>query len=285
MNFFKAVILILLVSFTNTGVALPDNNSVFVYQSGRQIPVAQSVDVVIIGGTTAAVSAAVSAAGEGADVYLVAPKPYLGEDMCATLRLELKKERPLVSRIEQQLFGDRARVTPLEVKSLLSKSLTDAGVGFVFGSYVTDVLWDSPGNPAGVVIANRAGRQAVVAKVIIDATDRAWVCRMAGASTHISDDQEIEFKRMVVMPGTDTQNPVYVEHTLNIKMDNMNYPALALAEQTAREKTYTPGQLRASESLFLLIRLFAWQKRKIRVIKASFTLTSSKCGELITCMF
>lgn len=246
----KSILLIIIVYLSFSGSASPDRSNRFVYQSERQIPVVQSVDVVIIGGTTAAVSAAVSAAGEGADVFLVAPKPYLGEDMCATLRLELKKERPLVSRIEQQLFGERTRVTPLEVKSLLNRSLTDAGVKFVFGSYVTEVLRDNRGNPAGVVMANRAGRQAVLAKVIIDATDRAWVCRMAGASTRITGDQEIEFKRMVIIPGTDDQNPVFVEHALNIPMDTMNYAALALAEQLAREKTYTPGQLRASESLF-----------------------------------
>lgn len=246
------IFVIILVFLFSSGNATPDRTNRFVYQSGRQIPVAQSVDVVVIGGTSAAVSAAVSAANKGADVYLVAPKPYLGEDLCATLRLELKNERPLVSRIEHQLFGQRNRVTPLEVKSLLNKSLTDAGVNFVFGSYVTEVLWDNRGNPAGVVIANRAGRQAVLAKVIIDATELAWVCRMAGASTHITGDQEIEFKRMVIMPGTAEQNPVYVEHTLNIPMDHMNYQALALAEQTGREKTYTPGQLRASESLFYI---------------------------------
>jgi NADPH-dependent 2,4-dienoyl-CoA reductase/sulfur reductase-like enzyme len=62
---------------------------VAVFQSARVLPVEESVDVVIVGGTVAAVSAAVSASRQGAKVFLVAPRPYLGEDMNATLRLSI----------------------------------------------------------------------------------------------------------------------------------------------------------------------------------------------------
>ncbi len=59
------------------------------------VPVWASVDVLVVGGSTAAVAAAQAAENAGASVFLAAPYPYLGEDMTGTLRLWLDKdERP-----------------------------------------------------------------------------------------------------------------------------------------------------------------------------------------------
>ena len=165
-----------------------------VFQSEREIPIVKSVDIVVIGGTVPAVSAAISAAKAGAKVFLVAPRLYLGEDMCATLRLEINKNRKLITSLEKQIFGNELQTTPLKVKATLSKELQKADVEFVFGSYVTDILWDKFDVPSGVVIVNRAGRQAIVAKTIIDATDRAWVCRMAGAEAKFGMALKLNFR-------------------------------------------------------------------------------------------
>jgi hypothetical protein len=78
-----------------------------VNQSAREVPVAASVDVVVVGGSTGAVSAAVAAAKTGAKVFLVAPRSYLGDDMTATLRLWLEDgERP-ESPLAKEIFDDR----------------------------------------------------------------------------------------------------------------------------------------------------------------------------------
>ena len=53
------------------------------------IPVLQRTEVVVVGGSTAGVAAAVAAAQNGADVVLGAARPYLGEDMTASYRLWL----------------------------------------------------------------------------------------------------------------------------------------------------------------------------------------------------
>ena len=55
-------------------------------ESARSVPVDREVDVVVVGGTTGAVAAAVACAKAGAKVFLVAPRPYLGEDMAAPMR-------------------------------------------------------------------------------------------------------------------------------------------------------------------------------------------------------
>lgn len=52
-----------------------------------EIPVVRTADVVVVGGSTAAVSAAIAAKEAGAEVFLIAPRPYLGEDVAGTLRV------------------------------------------------------------------------------------------------------------------------------------------------------------------------------------------------------
>lgn len=223
-----------------------------VNQSSRNIPIVKTVDVVIVGGSSHAVSAAVAAAENGASVFVVAPRSYLGEDICGTLRLKIDKNRILKTRIEKQLYGDQPESTPLKVKAVLNKALVDAGVDFVFGSFVTDLIWSNKNLPTGVVIANRAGRQAILAKTIVDATHQGWICRMAGAESKNSDISEIRFERTLIMPGFNDNIPEYITSQIKIEMTDLHFPSFAKAEQTARKQTYTKGQIRAAETLFYI---------------------------------
>ncbi|HSW02524.1 MAG TPA: FAD-dependent oxidoreductase [Sedimentisphaerales bacterium] len=76
--------------------------------------------------------------------------------------------------------ASRMAPTPMQVKRVLDDALLHAGVQFLYGCYPTELLVDHKGNVAGIVMANRSGRQAVVARVIIDATPHATVAQMAG---------------------------------------------------------------------------------------------------------
>ncbi len=207
------------------------------------------VDVAIAGGSTSAVAAAVAAAEKGAKVFLAAPRLYLGEDLCATLRLKLKDGAAPQTSLAKKIFGGRRSVTPMRVKKILDQELVDAGVDFLFGCYATDVLRDAEGRVCGFAMANRAGEQAVVAKVIIDATDRAWLARRAGARARPWLGGELAFQRIVVVPQGE-RGSRSVMHDLTLPMPDRSFQAFAEAEQRARDKTYTDGQLRASESLF-----------------------------------
>ena len=77
-----------------------------VAESAREIPVAYQVDVVVVGGSTGAVSAATAAARAGAKVFLAAPRPYLGDDMVATLRLWLEPGEKPAAPLATELFRD-----------------------------------------------------------------------------------------------------------------------------------------------------------------------------------
>jgi hypothetical protein len=398
-----------------------------VAESAREIPVAYKVDVLVVGGTTGAVSAACEAARNGATVFLAAPRTYLGEDVCGTLRLWLTPgERPTTAlakalyrppapggrplpaglpfsytasrasagrhrdkrppsmlcdgraasavsqsveyggdvsltvdlsrrravrkvhlyvyqrrgdfavagvavhasedgrtwrrlgavrndrlggadaetaaidlavgaeaaaryvrldvkqapRARRVLLGEivvegaggeaphekpaRRPPTPMHVKRTLDRALLEAGVRFLFGCYATDILRDAKGNVAGIVMANRAGRQAVVAKVVIDATPRATVARLAGARGRPFPAGPREFTRVVVAAGPPDEAarevPVSVgaksrparaaEHALTIDMPDGSFESFAAAEQIARDKTWRADTLDASDVLW-----------------------------------
>ena len=87
---------------------------------------------------------------------------------------------------------------PMHVKRVLDQALLDAGVEFLYNCYATDVIHDADGRPCGIVMANRAGRQAVLAKTIIDATERAVVARLAGARFRPYPAGPQTFRRVVI---------------------------------------------------------------------------------------
>jgi len=403
-----------------------------VTESARALPLAYDVDVVVVGGSTGAVAAAVEAAEAGATVFLAAPRPYLGEDVCATKRLwlpdgadtsdpivaalfhdpgvgrpaapdprampfsyradtkaaprhpEIKTGRLTDGRLgpphtdsvqydgdptitcdlgeakevaevraivfhrpgdfglgamtvetstdgrtwrkagaaaagpesatdladvqalapavpvgrtvryvrlhlarepgtERILLGEvllirpgeppkptakpRGPVRPMHVKRVLDEALLAAGVEFLFGCYPDGVLTDSRGRPAGIVMVNWSGRQAVRAKVVLDATPRAVVARMAGARFAPYPAGPQGFQRVVIggpvrsgqgvrgretglaMPSKRGPQPIIV-YDLTIAMPDGSWAAFQQAEQRARDLTFHPQQVDASERLF-----------------------------------
>jgi flavin-dependent dehydrogenase len=401
-----------------------------VVESARQVPVLYDVDVLVVGGTSGAVTAAVAAAQNGAKVFLAAPRPYLGEDICGTYRLWLEPDEEPMSPLAKVMFaepatpgqfrntipfgyeadigssaphkdsqppstlkdgkwqsapsqsvqyngdvnilvdlgaeqlvhrahvmayqrtnefevaditvsasadkerwqqvavvqnkrlpegsfeeaalplsaevGQKARYlkfavkktqgakrvllgeivlekkpegavtkatyrvppTPMQVKRTLDDALLNAGVSFLYGCYPTELLRDRAGRPAGIIMADRSGRQAIKAKVIVDATPRATVARMAGVPFDPYPQGMQTFKRIVVggqprdaqnmkarqlpAPVCGDNGRIYqaIEYTLDIPMEDGSFASFAKAEQIARDKTWHAEQADASETLF-----------------------------------
>lgn len=237
-----------------------------VFETPREIPVAQDVDVVVVGGSSGAVEAACAAARRGAKVFLLGPRPYLGTDICATLRLWLEEDEQPKSELALACFEANRMATPLTVKAQMDKALLQAGVRYLTGCYVTDVLRDKQGRLAGIVMVNRSGRQAVRARVIVDATSRAAVARQAGAVFRPFAPGLQTFTRVVIggemrsgrnlsarKTGFVTKQaaerlPVY-EYTLEIDMPDQGVAAFARAENLARDMTHTKESKMAAEVL------------------------------------
>ncbi len=150
-------------------------------ETAREIPVAAQVDVVVVGGSSAACAAAAEAAKAGAKVFLIAPRPYLGGDLAGRLRLWLEAPGAAKDTPAECIWGASNFATPAQIKTALSALLSRHKVQVLFGCYPSDIVTGSDGQLAGVVMANRAGRQVLLAKVVIDASEHAVVARLAGA--------------------------------------------------------------------------------------------------------
>ncbi len=241
-----------------------------IVESPKEIPIAFDADVVVVGGSGGGVEAACAAAARGASVVLLAERPYLGTDLCATLRLWLEPGEQPKSKLAMACFGQDRNTTPLRVKAAMDKALLQAGVSYLTGCYVTDVLRDTDGGLAGVVMANRSGRQAVRAKVIVDATRQATVARQANAAFHAFKAGPLACRRVVIggkmrrgenlsveqkdfaydstANKTNQRLPVY-EYRLQVDLENNSVIAWSAAEHQARDLTLAEDSETASEVL------------------------------------
>lgn len=189
------------------------------------------------------------------------------------VKLAPQSKRMLVSEVEilgtserKLEAGQNYAPTPLYVKRTLDTALLDAGVEFLYGCYPTDLLTDSQGAVRGVIMANRAGRQVVRAKTVIDATPNALLARLAGAAMRPENGVH-NFRHTVVaraaqpvkgVEAKPTLTPVYnkgaeypaFEYTVPFKTDRLDMHSYAEAQQQVLDKTWTPGQLSASEYIF-----------------------------------
>lgn len=187
---------------------------------------------------------------------------------------EVVVEGPAPSQPEPKPLAALRAVQPMHVKRTLDQALLDAGVPFLYGCYPVAVLRDAEGRLAGVVLAHRSGRQAVLAKVVIDATQRATVARLAGADFRPGPAGPIEVQRVVVggpaRPGEGLRlrqrtEPVVVtdragqrlpvwEYWIQIPFRDDSFAAWAEAEQVARDLTWTAEAVDGSEVLFAVPR-------------------------------
>ncbi len=233
-------------------------------RTGSEIPVIDEVDVVIVGGSSGAVSAALSAKEHGAKVSLVTADPYLGEDVCGGLRLWDKMER-LNTELAKTIYSDEDR-RPGKVKRLFNKQLIDAEIPFLFSSFPSAVLYDKNGRIAGIVIANRSGEQVIRTKKVIDATFFASVARVANVeftpfnagkhafrfvvvSESVKNNMDYRILDESVSVGVQKKNKDYkaIEYSLELDIEDDQFNTFTRAEQKIRALTWDRGQVDAAD--------------------------------------
>ncbi len=241
------------------------NTPDFGFQSERKLPIIYHVDVIVVGGATAGVAAAVAAAQNGAQVFLAAQEPYLGEDICGTYRF-WRNDKNYTTDLEEQLFG-MGLPTPMHVKRTLDQQLIDNKVNYLYSSYVTDIITDEKNEVAGVILSNRSGRQAVMGKVIIDTTPRAMVARMTDAQfgkypagtqhfnytvvgNHPQNSDGLSYKIQPVDVQIQEKHYQAIEYSIPVKMKDDSWASFAEAEQQIRDLTWDPDQVENSDLLF-----------------------------------
>jgi flavin-dependent dehydrogenase len=166
-------------------------------------------------------------------------------------------------------------VRPMHVKTTLENALRTAKVEFLFGCYPSELLADAAGWPAGLVMVNRMGRQAVRAKVVIDATEQAVVARMAGAKfsnfknvwetlqwVTIAEEAHVgACPRQLPFPVTvldmkgqrvTKQKASWFVYDLYVDLPDDGWPARARLEQQVRNLFYLPTQLYSADAPWLV---------------------------------
>ena len=225
------------------------------------------------------------------------------EPECATFTLSLvgkhrylKVDAILDASMKRQLLGEfyvypakesaagqgiADQTSPLKVKKTLDTALLKAGVPFLTGTHATEPLIDSAGKLSGVVIANRSGRQAIKAKVVIDATERGLMARAAGGQATPFPAGTYTFKRVVVAGEAPRAEGLRVkelfglydaritgikppkgspesiagrmfECEIDLPMKDGSARSFAEAEQKARDLTFVPSQLESADTLSLV---------------------------------
>lgn len=260
-----------------------------VTEPGKDLELVADVDVLVIGATLPGVSIAAKAKENGLKSLVVTSRPYLGEDLADKLRLdvgpldyrgsigELLRYLTLGEGNPAVLFGD---ISPFVAKTAFDRFMLERDIPFLTWSYACDVLKDVNGNVAGVVVANRNGRQAIRAKTIVDATDRRHIARMAGARFTEFKNLNHVFERTVIADAPPTGEGVRIVSASDPRpvVTNIRGPkpdglpttvtgrlfrcrmelsakdgsarSFAALEQKARDLTFVPTQLDSSDSLF-----------------------------------
>lgn len=185
------------------------------YISDKTINVVKSFDVIVVGGGIAGVSAALSAARNGAKTLLVEKQCILGGlatsglvvvylPLCncegkqisfgvaeELLRLSVKHQHEPIypkawleggSAEEKKAERFQAKFNPQLFSLEMEKLLTSNGVKILFDSVLCNVIVENE-RITKLILENKSGRVAYEAKCIVDATGDADVCHLSNAGT------------------------------------------------------------------------------------------------------
>jgi len=162
----------------------------------KQIPIKHTVDVLVVGGGPAGIATAISAAQMGAKTLLIEQSSAVGGVATTGLMSHWTgaTEGPLYEEILQRAkdsekdwnyYGDkilhaRRIINPEKLKLVLLEMLHEAGATVQLYTFASSVIMD--GNKiTGVITESKSGREAILAKVIVDATGDGDIAARAGA--------------------------------------------------------------------------------------------------------
>lgn len=179
-------------------------------EPAREIGVRAEVDVLVVGGGPSGIMAAEAAAKDkNLKVMLVESRGFLGGNLTIGLPILsfLGPKGNQVIRGAAQKFIDRLRaknaagehkrcknhmsltiIDPEEVKTTAWEIMDEAGVNVLCYTFVSDSIVEN-GEVKGVIIESKAGREAILAKTVIDCTGDGDVAFRAGVECHKGDKE------------------------------------------------------------------------------------------------
>ncbi|HME43969.1 MAG TPA: FAD-dependent oxidoreductase [Syntrophorhabdales bacterium] len=188
-----------------------------IVEDAREIEVMGEYDVLVVGGGGAGIAAAIAAERSGARTLLVERYGFLGGmatagmvgsfcgffttgaekklivgGVAGSLRDRLKERGSVtergISKVDPRIAS--LRFHPEIFKFVAEEFATKSGVELLYHSFVTDVTWEQKGSRlSGVIVENKSGRCALLAKVIIDASGDGDVAFRAGVPCEVGDEK------------------------------------------------------------------------------------------------
>jgi hypothetical protein len=169
-------------------------------QPPRELAVLHQTDVLVVGGGPAGVVAAIAASRAGAKVTLVERYGHLGglwsgglvlvvlghiakgpKQVCMGIGEEMMRR---LDKLDRAVIGRKPGVNPTVDAEVLKHVMLDmaneAGVKMFFHCWGVDVVMDG-NRVCGAVFESKSGRQAILAKTVIDSTGDGDLFAAAGA--------------------------------------------------------------------------------------------------------
>jgi len=171
-----------------------------VIQPRRELPILAETDVLVVGGGSAGVVAAIAAKRAGADVTLVERYGHFGglwtgglvlliighivkggKQVCQGIGEEIMRRLDKTDgAIIDRKPGSNPTIDAEAAKYVMVEMIEEAGVKVFLHCWGVDAIVDQ-NKVQGVVFESKSGRQAIVAKAVVDATGDGDVFAAAGA--------------------------------------------------------------------------------------------------------
>lgn len=196
-----------------------------VVEKEREIPISYEVDVLVVGGGPAGVSAAVSAARGGAKTLLIEQSGQVGG--VATIGLmshwtgetvggiyqEILERTNGVSLDEQDKYSEEHKlIDPELLKIRLLEMLNEAGAALQLYTFACEAIVEN-NQIKGIIVESKSGREAILAKIVIDASGDGDIAAKAGAPFYKGREYDGKMQPMTIMfkvGGVDTSRVKYV---------------------------------------------------------------------------
>lgn len=191
-----------------SGMALEGNrikkNGKFVLEQTRKVSIIEDVDILVVGGGMAGVGAAVAAGRMGLKTLLVEYFGCLGgngtsgmvNNFCGYTTSgpnRVQIVQGIGGEIHKMLFQRNGvssmksyTFNPEILKMVLDEEITEANVKLLYYTQVVDPIMEK-NTIKGVLVENKAGRQAILAKRVLDCSGDGDVCASAGVLFELGD--------------------------------------------------------------------------------------------------
>lgn len=183
-------------------------------EPAKQIPIKTEVDVLVVGGGPAGFSAAVNAARQGVRTMLIEQTGSVGG--MATVGLMSHWTGDTKGGFYEEIL-ERSRdcddpkiINPEKLKTVMLDMLYEAGVILQLYTFACDVIMED-NVIRGVITESKSGREAIIAKIIVDASGDGDIAAKAGVPYYKGRETDGKMQPMTLMfkvAGVDTERAV-----------------------------------------------------------------------------